>query len=75
LHKQGSSTNLKYGKTKSKISIKKYMYSSYLFFFKKHFPHKIFIAYLMLLKQFFGKLLRLNIIEAKFILNVILKSK
>lgn len=70
-HKQGGSTGNKQGKTKTNLSTRKYMYSSYLRFYRKHFKNYLQVAYLFLIRQFFGRIFRLQFKEGIIILKVI----
>ncbi len=71
LHKQGASTANKYGENNTNLSTRKYMYSSYLKFYKKHYKNQLYIAYLILFKQFLGRVLKGQLKEAVIILRVI----
>ena len=74
LHKQGGSTGNKYTKKTTNLYTRKYMYSSYLKFYKNHFNKYIIIAYVMLHKQFVGRIIRRQFKEAKIILKSIYKT-
>ena len=69
-HKQGGSTGNIYFKNKTNLNTVKYFYINYIKLYKKHFPKQIYIAYLILLKQFAGKIAKGKFSEA----NIILKS-
>ncbi len=71
LHKQGRTTGNKYNKKKTKSTTRKYMYSSYLKFYKNHFKKYIIIGYIILLKQFIGRIVKFQFKEAKMILEAI----
>ena len=70
-HKQGVSTGSKLLSNDNHLKNKKYLYQSYLIFYRRHFRWKLPIAYFILFKQFAGKLYHKNISEAKLILRVI----
>ena len=73
-HKQGQSTGAKLLSEDASLGNKKYLYSSYLKFYKKHYRKQIPIGYLILLKQYAGKLYRKKFKEAKIILNSMLNK-
>jgi len=72
LHKQGKTIGNKYLEEDFNPVTGKYLYSSYLKLFKKHFKINVPMAYFMLTKKMFGRLARNKKTEAKIILNVIL---
>lgn len=74
LHKQGASTGNKYNKKRTTSPTRKYMYSSYIKFYKKHYPKNYKKGYYLLLKQSIGKLFRFQIKEAFIIFNTIIKK-
>jgi hypothetical protein len=71
-HKQGQATGAKLIEDDASLRNKKYLYSSYLKFYRKHFPLQVPIAYLILVKQYAGKLYRKKFKEARVILNTII---
>ena len=71
LHKQGKSTENKYTKKTLNLNTRKYMYSSYLKLYRKHFNNYMYIAYLILIKQLAGRLFHLQFREACIILKTI----
>ena len=73
-HKQGGSTDNKYGKKKSNLVTRKYMYSSYILLYRKFFKKQIYIAYFILMKQFVGRLYHLQFREAFLIVKITMKS-
>jgi len=74
LHKQGAATGNKYNKKKTTSPTRKYMYSSYIKFYKKNYPKYYKRAYLILFKQFLGKIFRLQFSEAIIIFKTIFIS-
>ncbi len=72
LHKQGKTIGNKYLEEDFNPITGKYLYSSYLKFFKKHYIIHVPMAYFMLIKKMFGRLARNKKTEAKIILNVII---
>lgn len=75
LHKQGKTIGNKYLEEDFNPVTGKYLYSSYLKFFKKHYKIHVPMAYFMLAKKMIGRLLRGKKTEAKVILKVILRYK
>ncbi len=73
-HKQGATTGNKYNNSLTSSGNSRYLYQSYLLFFKKHFPNYLPIAFLMLIKQLAGKIVRRKFNEAALIGRVIIKS-
>lgn len=71
LHKQGGSTGNKYNKKKSSSPARKYLYSSYIKFYKKHYKKESKRGYLLLMKQFLGRIVRLNFKEAIYVIKAI----
>ncbi|RLD32052.1 MAG: hypothetical protein DRI88_02890 [Bacteroidetes bacterium] len=71
-HKQGISTGVKLSGSERNLGNKKYLYTSYLKLYRKHFKYLIPVAYLILVKQMLGKLFRRNKDEARLILDVLL---
>lgn len=70
-HKQGQSTGSKLLSADASLVNKKYLYSSYLKFYKKHFRSLLPIGYLILLKQAAGKVYRKKMPEAKLIFRTV----
>lgn len=70
-HKQGKSTGNKYTKKTSNLTTRKYLYSSYLKLYRKHFKNYLYIAYLILIKQLAGRLFHLQFKEAYIIIKTI----
>ncbi len=74
-HKQGQSTGNVYFNNNVNFNTIKYLYINYLKIYRKHFPKQIYIAYLILFKQFLGKLVKGQFKEARIILHSILFNK
>jgi GT2 family glycosyltransferase len=70
-HKQGKSTGNKYSKKTAYTELRRYMYVSYLKFFRKQYRSRMYIAYFILFKQYTGRIFRLQFKEAFVILKVI----
>ncbi|MCF6341566.1 MAG: glycosyltransferase family 2 protein [Bacteroidales bacterium] len=73
-HKQGISTGSKLLTGDNHLQNKKYLYRSYLTFYRRHFKHFLPIAYLILLKQMVGKLFHLETNEAGIIARVVFQK-
>ncbi len=70
-HKQGKTIGNKYLEDEFNVNTGKYLYSSYLKFFKKHYKLHVPMAYFMLTKKMLGRLARNKKMEAKIIFEVI----
>lgn len=70
-HKQGATTGNKYNRTVSDTVTLKYLHTSYLRFFSKHYPLFVPVALLMLIKQMAGRFARKHFKEAKAIAGVL----
>ncbi len=66
-HEQGVSTKTKYGKGQDASSARRYLYSSYIKLYKKHFSKYLPVAWFQLVKLIFGSLFRGEQSEAKII--------
>ena len=73
-HKQGISTGAKLLTNDNHLKNKKYLYLSYLKFYRRQYKWLMPIAYFILLKQLAGKIFHNNLYEAKLILQVIVSS-
>ncbi|RLD86769.1 MAG: hypothetical protein DRJ09_11460, partial [Bacteroidetes bacterium] len=73
-HKQGATTGAKLKNDNQYINNKKYLYSSYLLFYKKYFKKFLLVAYFILIKQWAGRMFHGNYIEAKIIFNVLINK-
>ena len=73
-HKQGVSTGSKLLSNDNHLHNKKYLYQSYLIFYRKYFSWKLPIAYAILFKQLAGKVFHKNMAEAKLILQIIFSN-
>ncbi len=73
-HKQGATTGNKYDKTAFDPATIKYLHSSYLRFFSKHFPMYLPVALVMILKQIMGRIFRRHFSEAGILTGVLFTS-
>jgi GT2 family glycosyltransferase len=69
-HKQGISTGAKLLTNDNHLKNKKYLYLSYLKFYKRHYKLFLPVAYFILIKQMAGKIFHNKFNEAKLIMKV-----
>lgn len=75
IHKQGSSTGVKYGHHKSEnLKLKRLLYDNYFLFIRRNYPHLIYRAFFNSIKILLGKLKRGQFRELGLILTVILRQ-
>nr|NQU93037.1 glycosyltransferase family 2 protein [Bacteroidota bacterium] len=74
VHEQGASTGVKYSKHKQQLNTLKFLHSSYLKLYRKHYANQIYIARFLLFKLLSGKILDRNMREALLIIKVLFRD-
>lgn len=74
-HKQGSTTGNKYFQKTYNPATSRYVYSSYLRFFRKFYPKFSFVAKLMLFRKFAGSIMQGRLSEANIIARVLFSKR
>jgi GT2 family glycosyltransferase len=74
-HKQGSTTGNKYFQKTYNPATSRYVYSSYLRFFRKFYPKFSFVAKLMLFRKVAGSIMQGRLSEANIIARVLFSKR